>query len=373
MKKAMAIVLLCISVWLVPAETGWAAKSPNAVLEGKWVDGELYVKASDVEKAIGTTGVYDEDSGTFTIAQTNRVSDVVKANSAAIVAIIGKPDTGSEASASHDDRYNLAHGTGFVVREDGWIMTNAHVVKGMKKLVVVTAEGRQYEGVCPYMDEESDLALVKIKASKLQVAQLADSADVEVGETVVAIGTPISFALRNSVSVGVVSGIDRSIHSTYRLIQTDAAINPGNSGGPLMNLDGKVVGVNSLKFAAVGVESLGFSIPVDTVRYVMNQFFEYGKVKRPYIGFVLEESWAAVVGLPTTEPLTVKQVAASSAAAKAGIKAGDLLYSVNKQNVHTMVDLNEYLKAYLPGDEVELAMQSADGDLVVRKVKLQEE
>lgn len=371
MKKGMAC-LLALMLALVSVPTAWAAGESRTALPGRWMDGEWYVKAGDVTKALGMTGEYDEQKGAYILSQTNRVSEVVKANSPAIVAIIGKPDSGSPASASRDDRYNLAHGTGFIVREDGWIMTNAHVVKGMKKLVVVTYEGKQFDAVSPYMDEESDLALVKIKGSGLPTAKLADSSSLEVGETVVAIGTPISFALRNSVSVGVVSGIDRSIHSTYRLIQTDAAINPGNSGGPLMNLAGEVIGVNSLKFAAVGVESLGFSIPVDTVRYVMEHFFKYGKVKRPSLGFTLEESWAAVVGLPTTEPLTVKKVDASSSAAKAGIKAGDLLYSVNKQNVTTLVDLNEYLKAWLPGDEVELAMQSG-GDLVVRKIVLQGE
>lgn len=347
-----------------------AAGSASATLDAKWVNGELYVKASDVTKALGATGTYNEDSGSFTITQTNQVADVVKAVSPAIVAIIGKPQSGG-SSTSVDDRYNLAHGTGFVVESDGWIVTNAHVVKGMKKLVVVTSEGKQYEATNPYIDEDSDLAMVKIDAESLPTVTLAKSADVEVGETVVAIGTPVSFALRNSVSVGVVSGVNRAVQSTYRLLQTDAAINPGNSGGPLMNLRGQVIGVNSLKFAAVGVESLGFSIPVDTVHYVLDQFHKYGRVKRPSLGFELEESWAAVVGLPTDEPMTVKRVDSNSAAAKLGIKAGDTLFSIGGYNVTTQIDLNEYLKDFLPGDKVELTMQS-DGDLVVRTVELTE-
>jgi serine protease Do len=221
------------------------------------------------------------------------------------------------------------------------------------------------------IDEESDLALVKITATGLPIAKFADKLNVQVGETVVAIGTPISFSLRNSVSVGVISGIDRSIHSTYRLLQTDAAINPGNSGGPLINLKGEVVGINSLKFAAVGVDSLGFSIPIDTVNYVIQQFFKYGKVKRPYSGLELEESWAAVVGLPTNEPLTVARVVTGSPAYISGIKGGDVIYSLDANNISTLIDFNEQLKNYLPGDQAKITMLS-DGDLVTKIITFTE-
>ncbi|WP_438444227.1 S1C family serine protease [Gorillibacterium sp. sgz5001074] len=367
-KKA---VLWIITIMLLAGGTpAAAAGTKKASMDAKWIDGELFVKASAVVSALGADGEYDAESGTFTLTQPNRVAEVVKTASPAIVAIIGKPE-GEGRSASLDDRYNLAHGTGFVVEEDGWIITNAHVVKGMKKLVVVTSEGKQYEAKAPYVDEDSDLAMVKIEAKGLTVIPLANTADVEVGDSVVAIGTPISFALRNSASAGIISGVNRAVHSTYKLLQTDAAINPGNSGGPLMNMKGEVIGVNSLKFAAVGVESLGFSIPVDTVRYVMDQFHRFGRVKRPVLGFEVEESWAAVVGLPTDEPMTVKRVERGSAADKLGIQAGDILYSVDGVNVKSEIDLNEFLKAYLPGDKVKLTLLS-QGDLVNRTITLAE-
>jgi len=348
-----------------------AAQSAGAEWDARRIDGEVYVKASSLIAALGGTGTFDEKRGKFSYTPTNRIADVVKQVSPSVVGIIGKAQGGGY-SASGDDRFNLIHGTGVIVKKDGWIITNAHVIKDMKEIFVVTADGKEYKGTSPYKDEESDLALVKVAAADLPVAKLAERLEQEVGETVIAIGTPISFALRNSVTVGVISGVDRSIHSTYRLLQTDAAINPGNSGGALVNMNGEVIGINSLKFAAVGVDSLGFAIPIDTVHYVMNQLFKNGKVIRPSLGLELEESWASLVGLPAREPLSVTGVRRGSPAEKAGIRPGDVLYSLNGTNLSSLVDLNELLKAYQPGDQAKLALKSG-GDLKIMTLKLIEE
>jgi len=298
---------------------------------------------------------------------TYSIPEVIKRISPSVVAIVGKPaDT-----LDQEDRFNLSHGTGVIIKADGWIVTNAHVVKEMKNLTVITLDGKQYSGTVTHMDEESDLALVKIAAYGLTPAKFAPGNAIQIGETVVAIGTPISVSLRNSASAGIISGVNRSVNSTYRLLQTDASINPGNSGGPLVNLRGEIVGINSLKFVSIGVDNLGFAIPADTVQYVVKHFFTYGKVKRPYLGAELEESWAAVVGLPTKEPLRVTRVDEGSSAAAAGVRSGDVIYAINNVTVTTLVDLNEQLKKYLPGQTVELMMQSG-GDLVKRKLTLGE-
>ncbi|RAV23177.1 S1C family serine protease [Paenibacillus contaminans] len=366
-RTLMAVVLVLA---LVP-NAALAASTENKVLDAKMIDGEVFVKASSVKAAFGgISGEYDDESESYTMTTKSPVTLAVEKTSPSVVAIIGKPKEAS-SNASKEDRYQLTHGTGVILKEDGWIVTNAHVVKDLKQIIVVTADGKQFAAKNPYLDEESDLALVKITAKGLPTASLAETADVEVGETVAAIGTPISFALRNSVAVGVVSGTNRSIQSMYRLLQTDAAINPGNSGGALVNLKGEVIGINSMKFAAVGVDNLGFAIPADTVRYVVDQFFTYGKVKRPSLGFVVEESWAAFIGLPTKEPIYVKRVESGSAAAAMGIKEGDVLYSIDNHSVTALVDLNELLKQYLPGQKVKIVMQS-DGDLVQREITLEE-
>lgn len=366
------ILAVVVLTGLTASSNGLAADNAWK-LEAKVVNGQVYVKADDVLALVGGKGSYSEADGTYTIhnPSTRSVTEVVKEVSPSIVAIVGKPKSGSSGYVSVDNRYNLAHGTGIIVKADGVIVTNAHVVKDMANLVVITVDGNQYEATVQHMDEESDLAVVKINAKGLQPAKLATSLNVEVGETVIAIGTPISFALRNSVTVGVISGVDRSINSMYRLLQTDAAINPGNSGGALVNLKGEVIGVNSLKFAAVGIDNLGFAIPADTVSYVLDHFQRFGKVRRASLGFDLDESWAALVGLPTKDPMKVTRVDPNSPAAKAGIKAGDILYSINNRNIYNMVDLNEQLKAFLPGDKVQVTMYS-DGDLVNRTIELVE-
>ncbi|WP_205683816.1 S1C family serine protease [Brevibacillus migulae] len=312
-------------------------------------------------------GQFANAAGTTQTAVTYDIPGVIQRTSPSVVAIIGKP-TGTDYEK---ERFNLAHGTGVVVKADGWIVTNAHVVKDMANLTVVTLDGRQFDGKVTHMDEESDLALVKIQAYGLVPAKFAAPNNFKLGETVVAIGTPISFTLRNSASAGIISGANRSVNSTYRLLQTDAAVNPGNSGGPLVNLRGEVVGINSLKFVSVGIDNLSFAIPSDTVQYVMRHFFTYGKVKRPYFGADLEESWAAVVGLPTKEPLRVTLVEEGSPAALAGIQPGDVIYSINNQAVTSLVDFNELLKKYLPGQKVEMVTQS-QGDIVKRSVQFGE-
>jgi serine protease Do len=297
------------------------------------------------------------------------VPQVVNQTTPSVVAIIGKPtDSGK---AWEKNRYNLAHGTGVIIKSDGVIVTNAHVVDKMNNIVVVTSDGKTYNGHTTNIDVESDLALVKIDATGLTPAKLAASSDIKVGETVAAIGTPISFALRNSVTVGIVSGIQRSVSSEYQLIQTDAAINPGNSGGALVNMKGEVIGINTMKYAEFGVENLGFAIPIDTVKYVLDHFEKYGKVKRPYLGVELEESWEAVVGLPSSDGLRVAYVDPDSPAAKEGIKQNDLLLSIGDVKVRSMVDYNEALKKFLPGDKVSLTLQSA-GSTVNKQLTLGE-
>jgi serine protease Do len=305
----------------------------------------------------------DSSDGRYTDYASGAIPKAIQQTSPSVVAIIGKHSADGEEAG----RFDLSHGTGVIIKSNGTIITNAHVVKDMEHIVVVTYDGKQYSGRTTHLDEESDLALVRIEATGLKEAVFAPKADTLVGETVIAIGTPISFSLRNSVTVGVISGLDRSLNSTYRLLQTDAAINPGNSGGALVNLKGEVVGINTLKFTDYGIDNLGFAIPVDTVQYVLKHFEAYGKVKRPSVGIELEESWAAVVGIPTDEPLTVSFVEPGSPADKAGMKADDKLLAVGTNNIRTLVEFNELLKAYLPGQSAEFTLQSG-GQNVKRTV-----
>ncbi|MBB6632514.1 S1C family serine protease [Cohnella thailandensis] len=355
--------LLAISASL--AGSSAQAVAPSKVsLDAAVINGEVYVKASSLVAQTGGTGSYDAATKKYTYTAPDPVPSVVKKVAPSVVAIIGKPQ-----DESSSNRFSLAHGTGVILKGDGLILTNAHVVSEMDHIVVVTSEGKEYEGTRKYMDSTSDLALVKINAIGLKPATFAASPlKVEVGETVIALGTPVSFSLRNTATVGVISGMNRSVSSYYNLLQTDAAINPGNSGGPLVNLKGEVVGINSMKFVDVDIDSMGFAIPADTVQHIVNQINKYGKVMRADLGVELEESWSAVVGLPTEDPMVVTKVASKEATA-AGLKDGDQLYSVNGKQVSTLVELNELLKTFIPGQSVSITLLS-DGDLVTRKVVL---
>jgi len=173
---------------------------------------------------------------------------------------------------------------------------------------------------------------------------------------VIAIGTPLSFSLRNSATSGIVSGINRAADGEYRFIQSDAAINGGNSGGPLVNMKGEVIGINTVKYVGFGVEGLSFSIPVDTVEYVMEHFEKYSRVRRPYLGATFIEGIAARYGLPSSEGLTVVDIEDDSPAETAGLLLDDVIESVNGVKITTKIDYNEEMKKYLPGDTVEFSV-----------------
>ena len=274
-----------------------------------------------------------------------------------VAGIIGTKKNMEDSIYSNNYSEDIIHGTGVIIKSNGEILTNAHVVKNMDNIIVILSDGSGYEAALKCIDEESDLATVKIKKTGLTTAKFGNPDDIEIGRTVIAIGNPISISLMNSASIGIISGVNRGIDSYYKLIQTDAAINPGNSGGPLVNLKGEVIGINSNKFVGNGVEGLGFSIPINTVNYVIGQFDKFGRVIRPYTGASFEEGWAAKIGLPSQDGLRITAVENNSPAELAGLKANDILYEVNNIKINSIVDFNEEMKKYLPGISIKLKIE----------------
>lgn len=300
------------------------------------------------------------------------IPQVIKAVSPSVVGIVGNRKDMEDSAYNSKYSEDIIHGTGVIIKSNGEILTNAHVVNEMDRIIVILADGSGYEATLKCIDEESDLATVKIKKTGLKTANLGNEKDIIIGKTVIAIGNPISISLRNSASIGIISGVNRGMNSFYKLIQTDAAINPGNSGGPLVNLKGEVIGINSSKFAGNGIEGLGFSIPINTVKYVIGQFDKFGKVARPYIGAAFEEGWAAKIGLPSLEGLKVISVEDDSPAKAAGLKDNDMLYDINGIKVNSIVDLNEEMKKYLPGTSVKLKIRR-NSNIQYVNIKLGEE
>ena len=259
-----------------------------------------------------------------------------------------------------------ATGSGVIVRADGYILTNDHVVEEAAggTVTVTLADGREFAGKV-FSDSSSDLAVVKINpgATPLPVAGFADDALVRPGQWAIAVGSP--FDLQNTMTVGVISAIGRhqsiSSESSARyypdLIQTDAAINPGNSGGPLFNMDGKVVGINvAIESPVEGSAGVGFAIPSDIAQTVMNALIKAGKVTRGYLGIAPEDLTPALqTEYDQKDGAFVRDVKLDSPAGKAGLQAGDIVTAYNGVPVHGEVSLRETISATPPGKTISLA------------------
>lgn len=256
-----------------------------------------------------------------------------------------------------------ARGSGVILDQRGYIMTNYHVIEGAQQLYVILADGRQRPARLVGSDYPfSDLALVKIEGENYPVAALGDSDALQAGEWVVAIGSALG-DFRNSVTVGVISGLGRSLQTSGAvlddLIQTDAPINRGNSGGPLLNLDGQVVGINTaiIRGGADQAEGIGFAIPSNTVRYVADQLIASGYVARPYLpltGVPITPRLAALYNLPVDYGLFVRAVGRGTALDQAGVQPGDILLSLGGQRLDEQHPLLRVLARHRVGEEVEL-------------------
>ncbi len=315
------------------------------------INNKVYV---DVE-ALSTSLNYNVKKTNNTVNITNNtdlIPNIVKSIGPSVVGIIGNTKSKDESAIE-----GLALGTGVIIKSGGEILTNAHVVKDMSRIVVVLSDGTGYEARIKYIDVESDLAVIKIDKIGLTAAKFGKIQDIVVGRSAIAIGTPMSFQNRNSASVGVISGLNRSIDGfyQYKLIQTDVALNPGNSGGPLVNTKGEVIGINSISDR--NAQGLNYAIPIDTIQYVLNHFYKYGKVRRITLGAEYEEDSVALYGLPSKNGLKVTNIKDGSCSEKYGIKKGDYIFNVNGISVNTIVDLNEAFKSCIPGDKIKIQIR----------------
>jgi serine protease DegQ len=249
---------------------------------------------------------------------------------------------------------NGGSGSGVIVRADGVILTNAHVVGNAREVRVTTADGRTLTGRVLGRDVDVDTAVVQVSGTNLPVAPLGDSDRLEVGQVAIAIGNPLG--LERTVTQGVVSAVNRDprgINLFAPLIQTDAAINPGNSGGPLLDSSGRVIGINTAILA--GTTGLGFAIPINVATDVMQQILTTGRVRRAYMGIGPREitpEIARYFRLPIEEGIVVVQVTRGAPAQRAGILAEDFITAIDDQPVRSNADLMRILRARRPGDTV---------------------
>lgn len=305
-----------------------------------------------------------------TIEENSGVVEAVKKVTPTVVSIA---TTTKAMSVFGDVVEQEGGGTGFIVTNDGLILTNKHVITGASEVTVITSDGKDYKGEVVATDPLFDFALVKIEAKDLPVAELGDSDALEIGQRVIAIGNALG-EYDNSVSVGVVSGRARSITASDRfggnssriegLIQTDAPINPGNSGGPLVNIQGQVIGINT----AIDTQgnSIGFALPVNSAKVALNSYLKKGKIIRPFMGIRyinITKEFAAVNGLDVTAGALIiagegqgetLAVIPGGPADKAGLAEGDIITEINGEKLTENKSVITLLSNYAPGDKVEV-------------------
>lgn len=260
----------------------------------------------------------------------------------------------------------LGSGTGIIMTEDGYIITNAHVVDGGTSVNVVFEDGTNARGTIIGMDKITDLAVVKVEKKGLKVAEFGDSSQLKQGERVVAIGN--AGGLSSTITQGIISGLDRDLGEgarSLRLIQVDAAINPGNSGGPLINRFGQVVGINSSKIADVDFEGIGFSIPIKEALPIIESIIEHGYVTgRAVLGVSiveLNESNGPRNGLPS-KGIYIAEIQQDSDLINKGVRTRDVIIEANGQVISTSDQLLQELDKYSPGDMFNLVIYRAETD-----------
>lgn len=306
-------------------------------------------------------------------AEEEAVISVVEKTSPAVVSIVKKQVIMSPSSGPLSQKQGI--GTGFIIDGNGIILTNRHVVSGSAAdYSVVTKDGGEYEVKEIHRDTVYDLAIIKINASGLSTLSLGDSDAMKVGQTVVAIGNALG-RFSNTVTKGVVSGMGRGITTssisggqTQQLedvIQTDAAINPGNSGGPLLNLSSEVIGINVAM--ASGAENIGFSIPINLIKPVVEQFESVGRIIRPFLGvsyYLISEDESRLLDLP--QGAYVQEVITGSPAKKAGVKAGDIITTISSQEVTEINTLAKIILTYKVGDKVTLTIKRGNKTVILK-------
>lgn len=252
---------------------------------------------------------------------------------------------------------DVGAGSGWIIREDGIIVTNNHVVAGTQNIAIVLGDGSTFNAVMVRTDPLTDLAVIKIDAQNLPAADIGDSSELRVGEPVAAIGNALGLGIR--MTGGWISRLNVSIQvggqTVEDLIETDAAINPGNSGGPLVNMAGEVIGITSIKIAQVGVEGLGYAISITTAQDVIDQLIVRGYVIRPYLGVGLEDVNSAMAfwyDLAVESGAMVANAAPGSPADEAGLEEGDVIVGLDDEEILTTQDLIKAIHSREVGQEV---------------------
>lgn len=313
-----------------------------------------------------------EETGPVTIAKMSQTVGEVKENDKTVTEVIeevnetvvgiSKVKEAGESVFLENGVSQLGLGTGVIVSENGCILTNEHVSgKKNSTCYITTNSGKTYTGTVVWSNSDIDMAIIKVNEKKLSYAELGDSDAISVGQSVYAIGNPIGYEFQRTVTSGIISAKNRTIkleengEEVYMedLIQTDATINPGNSGGPLINSNGEVVGINSIKITSA--EGIGFAVPINTVKSVIESFTKTGKFEEARLGvYAYDTDVIPYMQAKSDTGIYITKVVKRTAAEKAGIKEDDIILSIDGQKLERMCELRRYIYTKKPKDEVTL-------------------
>lgn len=341
------------------------------------------------------TAVIPPSSKALPIQNTNFITQVVDKVGPAVVRIDSSrtvtrevPDMfnnpmfrdffGSSIPNQPEQRVERGEGSGFIISDNGQILTNAHVVDGADKVNVTLKDGRTFEGKVMGSDPLTDVAVVKIEANNLPTVSLGNSEQLKPGEWAIAIGNPLG--LDNTVTTGIISATGRSSSEVgvpdkrVNFIQTDAAINPGNSGGPLLNASGEVIGMNTAIIR--GAQGLGFAIPINTAERIANQLVTQGQVQHPYLGIQMvsltpelkqniNSNPNASLTVDEEQGVLIAKVMSNSPAAKAGLRAGDVIHQINGQPVKKAEDVQKMVEGTQVGSRLQMGLRRNQQDIAV--------
>ena len=311
---------------------------------------------------------------------TSAVNEIRLGENVSLPDIIAKT-VPSVVQISRDSITGTALGSGVIIDSAlGYVVTNYHVVQDNGELTVSLADGRVSKAQRIGGDPDADIAIIQLEdKSRLTAMELGDSSTLKVGQTAIAIGSPLSTDFANTVTVGVISALSRDLTITnaqgvqvlMTVLQTDAAINPGNSGGALVNSLGQLIGINSAKISIAGVEGLGFAIPINTVKPLAEEIITTGKVTRPYLGVsgLVDITAAMAEYYDVAEGVLIGAVAANSPADIAGLRANDIILQIGGEDIRTGAQLRSVLFRQKPGDRVTLKI-SRNGSLQDVRVTL---
>lgn len=298
------------------------------------------------------------------------LADIVDETSPSVVEVFTET---KQVSSWFQEYVTEGAGSGVILSEDGYIVTNHHVIDGANTIKVRLSNGQAYTAVLTGTDEKTDLAVLKINVSRLPAAKLADSSTVRVGDFVIAIGNPLG-ELGGTVTEGIISAKDREVTidgETMTLLQTSAAVNPGNSGGGLFNLDGELVGVVNAKSSGDDIEGLAFAIPANTVKEITQELIQHGYVTgRPQLGISVAQITKPGMGRQTyysTPGLYITQSSVDN-----GLKAGDRIIKIDGTTINNATDVSTVLDRHSVGDVVEVIVSRSGKEITV-DVKLTEQ